>query len=198
MNIKQKITSAAIIGSMMASVVAPASFAATTVRVRNNGALSTNKVYVKNWSSKSVGQYNSTAVLTGVFTKAKTGGNTSSFNTGGTSSIETGNAKNTATVRVTGATNSNSGDECGCVDPTTNVAVTGNGALSENTVVVKNGSSSSVDQGNETFVGTLIVSSASTGGNNSSFNTGGSNDIDTGNAENTATVTVGGSTNTNN
>lgn len=182
---------------MMAAIVAPASFAATTVTIKDNGALSYNKVKVKNWSFKSVDQSNQTVVLTGVHAKAKTGNNDSSFNTGGTSTITTGNAKNTVGVSVTGSTNENTGDECGCVSPETDVKITGNGALSTNVVYVINGNYNSVSQSNASFIGTHISTSSSTGGNDSSFNTGGDSSIDTGKATNTVGVEVGGSTNTN-
>lgn len=197
MNIKQKLTSAAVIGAMMASVVAPASFAATTVKIKNNGALSTNTVKVKNVSSKTVGQSNGTMVMTSVWAKSKTGGNSSSFNTGGTNTITTGNATNTVVVGVTGGTNTNNGDECGCASPSTDVTIKDNGALSTNSVTVKNENSNSVVQVNETIVGTEIGVSASTGGNSSGFNTGGDSSISSGTATNAVTVAVGGSTNTN-
>jgi hypothetical protein len=197
MNIKQKITSAIAIGAMMAAVVAPASFAATTVKVKNNGALSTNLVGVINLSKKSVKQKNSTVAITGVKSKANTGKNNSSFNTGGTSSITTGNARNNTTVTVGGSSNTNTGGECGCVNPTTDVTVTGNGALSLNGVLVVNASSNSVYQSNSTVAVTGISTSSNTGGNNSSFNTGGNSSIDTGNAVNNVDVIVEGSTNSN-
>lgn len=197
MNIKQKITSAAALAAMMASVVAPASFAATTVDITNNGAFSKNKVGVKNLSYKSVKQKNTTVVNTGVSAKAKTGGNSSSFNTGGTNTITTGDATNTVLVSVTGGSNENSGEDCGCPNPTTDVEISGNGAFSHNSVYVVNSSSSSVKQSNTTVVGTYVYTSASTGGNSSSFNTGGDSSIDTGDASNTVVVEVGGSTNTN-
>ena len=197
MNIRQKITSAVVLGSMVAAIVAPTSFASTTVHISDNGALSTNMVKVKNWSSKSVSQSNSTVAFTTIHAKAKTGNNTSSFNTGGTSSIVTGDASNTVGVSVTGSTNTNTGNQCGCVSPVTDVTIANNGALSTNTVNVKNSSTSSVTQSNSTVAETGIWTSASTGGNSSSFNTGGSNTISTGDATNLVGVTVGGSTNTN-
>jgi len=197
MNIKQKLTSAVVLGSMVAAIVAPASFAATTVTISNNGALSTNKVKVKNWSSKSVSQSNTTYVGTSISAKAKTGNNTSSFNTGGTNGIVTGDASNTVGVSVTGGTNTNTGNECGCASPTTNVTIADNGAMSTNTVHVKNSSSNSVTQGNITVVQTEVWTSANTGGNSSSFNTGGGNTITSGGATNEVGVEVGGSTNTN-
>ena len=182
---------------MMASVMVPASFAATTVDISDNGALSTNRVRVRNTSTKTVNQTNTTYATTTVNAKAKTGKNTSSFNTGGTSSIITGAASNTVTVGVTGGSNSNSGDECGCPSSETDVTISGNGALSTNTVKVWNNNSSTVNQSNTTNATTTVTTTASTGGNNSSFNTGGDSSIDTGPATNHITVTVGGSTNTN-
>lgn len=197
MNIKQKITSAAAIGVMMASVVAPASFAANTVTIKNNGAWSFNHVKVKNKASKVVVQANETVVETGVKAKASTGGNSSSFNTGGTNTTTTGKASNTVGISVTGGTNTNSGDDCGCPNPTTDVTIQGNGAFSHNGVHVVNSSSNTVSQTNGTYVGTMVMTSSSTGGNSSSFNTGGGNSIDTGNASNTVVVEVGGSSNSN-
>jgi len=196
MNIKQKLTTAAATAAMMAAVVAPASFAAP-ISITDNGALSYNKVIVKNTSSKSVKQSNVTAVTTKVNAKAKTGGNTSSFNTGGTSTITTGNAKNMVGVSVTGGTNTNTGNDCGCVPPTTDAAITGNGAMSTNVVSTSNSTSSSVKQSNTTVVTTYVTTSASTGGNDSSFNTNGGNTTDTGNAVNEVGVVVEGTTNTN-
>jgi hypothetical protein len=197
MNIKQKITSAIAIGTMMAAVVAPASFAATTVTATGNGALSTNKVGVVNLSKKSVKQKNSTVAITKVTAKANTGKNTSSFNTGGSSSITTGAATNTVAVVVEGGTNTNSGDECGCVAPTTDVTISDNGALSHNGVLVVNASSNSLYQSNSTVAVTSVSTSSNTGGNTSSFNTNGGSTIDSGEATNDVTVAVGGSTNTN-
>lgn len=197
MNIKQKLTTAAVIGSMMAAIVAPASFAANTVTIKNNGAWSFSHVTVKNKNVKVVAQSNETAVETGVGASAKTGGNNSSFNTGGTNTITTGKAKNTVGVSVTGGTNTNSGNECGCVDPTTDVTIQGNGALSHNGVMVVNSNSNTVLQSNSSYVGTMVMTSASTGYNSSSFNTGGNSSIDTGNASNTVGVEVGGNSNTN-
>lgn len=196
MNIKQKLTSAAVIGAMMAGVVAPASFAATTVNVRNNGALSTNLVGIVSLSKKSVKQKNSTVAVTSVKAKSNTGKNTSSFNTGGTNSITTGNARNNTTVIVNGGVNENT-DDCGCVDPTTNATVSGNGAMSTNGVLVVNASSNSVYQSNSSVVVTSVSTSSNTGGNNSSFNTNGGGSTGTGAATNNVGVEVGGSANIN-
>jgi hypothetical protein len=197
MNIKQKLVSAAVIGSMVAAVVAPASFASTTVRVRHNGALSVNKANIWNWISNSVTQTNTTVATTTVTSKAKTGNNTSSFNTGGINSITTGNARNTVTIGIGGNTNTNTAAEEDTDDSTTDIRIVGNGALSTNGVFVVNGSSKSVSQTNTSVVTTTVTTSSNTGGNSSSFNTGGGSTTTTGGAANTVEVGVEGSSNTN-
>jgi hypothetical protein len=197
MNIKQKIASAVVLGSMVAAMIAPASFASTTVDISGNGAFSFNKVKVKNTSSNKVKQSSKTIAITSIYAKASTGKNTSSFNTGGSSSIDTGDASNTVGVSVTGGNNTNTSDGCGCVDPNTDVSITDNGALSHNTVNVTNSSSSYVSQSNTTVAETSVSTSASTGGNNSSFNTGGDSSITTGDASNAVGVEVTGGSNSN-
>lgn len=107
MNIKQKITSAIAVGTMMAAVVAPASFAATTVRIHNNGALSKNGAAVVKVSKSKVKQSNTTIVGTKIKTIQNTGGNDSNFNVGGTNGTDTGNNTATTTVAVGGSTNTN-------------------------------------------------------------------------------------------
>lgn len=199
MNIKQKLTTAAITGSMLAAVLLPGTaLAANTVKIKNNGALSTNKAKIVNNSSNSVSQSNLTMAKTSVTTKAKTGGNNSSFNVGGTNAITTGAATNSVTVTVNGGTNTNSNpcNECAAPSDST-VTISGNGALSTNTAKIVNNSSNSVVQSNTTIACTTVNSTASTGNNNSSFNVGGETTIDTADASNDVTVTVTGSTNTN-
>ena len=197
MNIKQKLTSAVVLGTMVAAIVAPASFAATTVTISGNGALSYNKANVTNTSSNKVKQTSKTVAITSISAKASTGKNSSSFNTGGTSSIVTGDATNTVGVSVTGGDNTNTSNGCGCVDPTTDVTITDNGALSHNTVNVTNSSSNYVSQSNTTVAITSVSTNASTGGNSSSFNTGGASSITTGDATNEVAVVVMGGSNSN-
>lgn len=199
MNIKQKLTTAAITGSMLAAVLLPGTaLAAGTVKIKNNGALSTNKAKIVNNSSKTVVQGNKTVATTFVNTSANTGGNKSKFNVGGTNTINTGAASNTVDVSVTGGTNTNSGDECGCAQAgESTVTISGNGALSYNKAKIVNNSSNTVVQGNATIVFTSVSASADTGNNSTSFNVGGENSITTETATNDVTVTVEGSTNTN-
>ncbi len=200
MNIKQKIASAVAFGTMMVSVVAPASFAATnTVTVTGNGAFSYTKAVVKNISSTATVQENTTAVNTWAGLSANTGKNKQSFNVGngGSNSITTGPATNIVGISVTGGTNTNT-SPCGCAGDNTNtVTVTGGGAFSSSKAVVINSNSTVVSQTNTTAVNTNVWSSANTGGNSQSFNVGGGNSVTTDPASNTVGVEVGGSTNTN-
>lgn len=73
--------------------------------------------------------------------------------------------------------------------------ISGNGSGSVNTISVKNKTECSVYQKNKTEVLTEVDSSANTGGNHASGNTGGSVTVGTGNATSTVTVTVDGSSN---
>lgn len=199
MNIKQKLTTAAITGSMLAAVLLPGTaLAANTVKIKNNGALSTNKVKVVNLSSKTVVQGNKTVATTMVSTSANTGGNKSKFNVGGTNTITTGAASNTVDVTVTGGTNTNSTDECGCAQSgESTVTISGNGALSYNKAKIVNNSSNTVIQGNATIAFTSVGAGADTGNNSTAFNVGGENTIETETATNEVTVTVEGSSNSN-
>lgn len=198
MNIKQKITSAIAIGTMMAAVVAPASFAATTVKIHNNGALSKNGAAVVKVSKSKVKQSNTTVVGTKIKTVQKTGGNSSSFNVGGDNTITTGNNTATTTVAVTGGTNTNTAENCCCDgEGDTTVNIHDNGALSHNGALVIESCKNVVSQSNTTVVGTSVTTVQNTGGNDSSFNVGGTNGTDSGDNTATTTVAVGGSTNTN-
>ncbi len=199
MNIKQKITTAAIIAGMMAGVVAPASFA--KVKIKNNGAGSVNGVAKVNLTKKVVAQGNFTYAGTFVGTSTKTGGNTSNANTGNGTSVETGKATTTTSVATIGGDNSNTanGESCCCNgEDETNVAITGNGAGSFNGVFLLSACKNVVMQGNETVSETMIVSNTGTGGNSANANTGGTTTVTTGNATTTTTVITTGGSNTNN
>lgn len=200
MNIKQKLTSAIVLGSMVAAVVAPASFAATnTVAISGTGAFSYNKIKVVNLSSTSVTQVNGTTAITGVNAGSNTGGNKSSFNVGGTNTVTSGTATTSVGVTVGGSTNTNTGSSCGCgANNSTNTAgISGTGAFSYNKIVVVNGSTNTVEQGNETVAVTQVNASSDTGGNSSSFNVGSGSSITSGTATTGVSVMVGGSSNTN-
>lgn len=192
MNIKQKLTSAAIIGAMMASVVAPASFAATTVKVKKNGAGSTNTAFVVNKKKTTVNQYNGTAVVNLVGVLQNTGGNKANGNTGGGKvNVNSGDATSTITNRTTTGGNDATVSPCDCPEGDMDVVISKNGAGSTNTTFVVNKSKTEVDQTNETFVLNGVLVAQNTGGNSANGNTGdGGVDVDSGNAGSTATNTT--------
>lgn len=77
----------------------------------------------------------------------------------------------------------------------TSAEISGNGAESNNTIIIKHKCETVVDQTNKTKVNTEVTANANTGGNSASSNTGGDVTIDTGNASNTVTVDVTGGSN---
>jgi hypothetical protein len=77
----------------------------------------------------------------------------------------------------------------------TNVTVGGNGAFSYNGVTVKSVKKTVTMQSNTTVANTLVGANTSTGGNYSSFNTGGGNSVTSGAATTNVGVGVGGSSN---
>lgn len=68
------------------------------------------------------------------------------------------------------------------------VTVSGNGAVSQNSVNTNQNTSTSLTQHNNADISNNVTSSSNTGGNSSSFNTGGSSAISTGNASNTTAI----------
>lgn len=76
------------------------------------------------------------------------------------------------------------------------VTVTGNGAGSDNTVVVTNTKNCTVLQGNATLVLASVEANSNTGGNTANANTNGNVTVDTGNATSTANMTITGGDNT--
>jgi hypothetical protein len=181
--------------------MAPLALADTTLTVSGNGALSNNAVNVTNASNTVVNQTNNANITNNVNSNASTGGNSSNFNTGGNSTIKTGDANNT--VNVTNEANLNKATvSCGCDNGATSVNVTGNGAESANGVDVTNANSVFLNQNNDANFKNNVTANSSTGKNDSSFNTGGSTVIVTGDAANNVGVdnkananfaTVGGS-----
>lgn len=192
MNIKQKLTSAAVIGAMMASVVAPTSFAATAVKVKKNGAGSTNTATVVNKKKTTVSQYNGTAVVNIVGVLQNTGVNSANGNTGdGKVDVNSGDATSAVTNRTTTEGNNATVNSCGCPEGDTNVVIKKNGAGSTNTATVVSTSKTKIEQANETLVVNGVLVAQNTGGNSANGNTGsGGVDVNSGNAESTVTNTT--------
>lgn len=69
-------------------------------------------------------------------------------------------------------------------------AISGNGAVSDNTVTLNSNASTTVNQNNNANVTNTVDSSANTGGNHADFNTGGNSAIQTGDASNNTWVST--------
>jgi len=188
MTYNKRIITAIATGAVLLNAMAPLALADTTLTVSGNGALSNNAVNVTNASNTVVNQTNNANITNNISSNASTGGNSSSFNTGGNSTISTGNATNT--VNVTNAANLNKANvSCGCDNGATSVNVTGNGGESANGVNVTNANSDFLNQNNDANFRNNVTANATTGKNDSSFNTGGSSVIITQNATNNVGVT---------
>jgi len=194
-NFNVKLGSAVAIATFVASVLAPAGLADTTINVTDNGVASNNTVNVNNGSKTTINQTNGSEVVTNVSAKSDTGGNSANFNTGGTNSIVTGNATTNVTVSVGGSSNTATPPQCGCKANTT-VDVSGNGDASNNAVNVNNKTKFKVNQLNSSVIVSDIKAKAKTGNNSTSWNTGSGTGITTGHAGTNVTVNVTGSNNT--
>ncbi|SRR6266568_2232522 len=193
MTFNKRIITAIATGAVLVNAMAPLALA-DTVTVSGNGALSNNAVNVTNTQATVVNQTNNANITNNVNSSASTGGNSSNFNTGGNSTINAGAAS--SVVNVTNAANLNKANiSCGCSNSGATVNVTGNGAESNNGVGVNNANTVFLNQNNTSNFDNDINATASTGKNDSSFNTGGSSVIVTGNA--TTNVTVNNKANAN-
>ena len=176
---------------------------ATDIEIKDNGAFSHNGVVVESSETCTVVQGSETNVLAAVSASASTGGNSASFNTGGDTTITSGNATATATMTVTGGSNTATNPCCCDQDPCPaveggggNVVVSDNGAFSHNWVKKTSVKSSTVVQGASTNVGAYVGAKAKTGKNKAWFNTGGTTNVTSGSASSSSSLNVTGGSNT--
>lgn len=198
MTYKSRITTAIATGAVLVYALAPLALA-DTVTVSDNGALSNSAVNVTNSSNTVVKQTNNSNISNNINSNASTGGNSSNFNTGGNTTISTGNAKSTVTVN--NASNLNQASVPSVSNTPTTVTVSGNGKDSSNNVSTTNANNVFLDQTNEANYNNDVNANATTGNNDTSFNTGGSTvvvsgdaktDVSVNNAANANIATVGG------
>ncbi len=176
---------------ILVGVMAPAAFA-QSVTIANNGPLSKNTVKSTTTNKNVVKQKSTTVALTFVSSNANTGKNTVKGNVGTGASIVTGPATSIVETTVTGGDNVATGSECGCPVADTDVDISGNGALSKNTVTTTSNSTNVVKQTNTTVAVTAVSSTANSGGNNVSYNVGGTSDVMTDSAVSSVGTTVTG------
>jgi hypothetical protein len=186
-NFKKQLVSATAAGAMLLNVAMPA-FAGTEIVISGNGAGSDNWTTVNQVSTTTVTQQNQANVTNNVNADAKTGGNDANFNTGGQVNVDTGDAK--TDVSVSNVLNSNSASVDCCASGDTEVEISGNGAKSDNGVVLLQTTNTGVAQSNNAYVNNNVDADAKTGGNNAGYNTGGDVTVKTGNAESKVDVST--------
>ncbi len=191
----KKIVATAASAAMFLTALTP-SFASTIdINVMGNGFKSHNMVSLLDSNKTSFKQSSSTNADVLIGQEGNTGHNKSNNNTGGDSTIITGSAVNNTKVKVFGGNNSADLFPCGCQNGSVDVSITDNGAKSHNSVTVNDQSSLNVSQSSKTSAEVMIQESSNTGNNNSSNNTGGSSTVISGDAKNSASVSVSGGSN---
>jgi len=176
MNAKKLLTTAIATGTLLLSGLTPV-FAADVV-VTGNGAWSSNNVNVSSNHEMEIIQKNMTDTVNTVISNALTGGNNASFNTGGNTSVTSGPATSTVGIVNEGSKNILSvPSNCGCNQQDTSVVVAGNGAGSHNYISANSNDETHLVQANNTHVTNTVYSTAATGGNTASFNTGSSGNV---------------------
>jgi len=194
-NWKIKLATGAATATLLAAVIAPATFA-STVKINHNGKKSVNKVAVLSVNAVMAQQENNNKVvnMTGVF--QNTGNNKSSDNTGkGDVTVKSGNTNSTVSNTTKTGGNTAKITPCGCDEMGDHVVISGNGKKSKNTVLVGDMNMTMVSQTNNTTVVNGTVVSQNTGGNKANDNTGkGDVSVTSGSANSTVTnnVTTGG------
>lgn len=185
-----KVGTAVASGAMLLSSLVPAVSAATTVTISGNGSFSSNSASLDQTTNTTVRQTNNANVTNDVRTDLNTGNNTSFGNTGsGGSSISTGDA--TANTSITNALNSNAAvvSPCGgCADGATNVKISDNGSVSDNSVDLTKTKNTTVTQTNDANIDNTVDAHLNTGGNDVTNQTGGSSQIRTGSASDTTNI----------
>ncbi len=117
----------------------------------------------------------------------------------GDSSVETGDATTTgsgyATVNTNSALGCGSGSTCGTGSEDVWFENSGNGTNSNNDIVYTTDNDSTIIQQNDADIVNELALGSNTGGNSSSFNTGGDSTVDTGDANIIATLVTTANTN---
>ncbi len=155
---------------LFSSIVVPHALAEEIV-VTGNGADSANAVTVASTNQTNVSANNTATITNTINATANTGNNTVNDNTGGSSTITTGNV--TENAMVTNAANLSVVSQPCCVStsPAT-IAITDNGASSDNSIANTTSSQTNVTISNGANIVNTLTVHANTGGNSANNNTG--------------------------
>ena len=180
---KMRIASAVSAGALLLSSFASTAFATTTstsLEISDNGSFSESAIISKTEKDDTVVQDSNARISNTLDASANSGGNTASFNTNGGTSIDTGNA--TSLVDVENKTGLNVANVEGCCVGNQTAQISDNGAYADSFIKLKNDTDTNVFQSSNAWIDNNLWADSNTGGNATKFNTGGNNDISTGNA----------------
>jgi len=155
---------------LFSSIVVPNALAEEIV-VTGNGAESTNAVTVASTNQTNVSANNTATITNTINATANTGNNTANENTGGSSTIVTGNVTQNAMVTNDANVSVVSQPCCVSASPAT-IAITDNGAHSDNTLTNTNSSQTNVTISNAANIINTLTVHANTGGNSANNNNG--------------------------
>ena len=160
--------------ALTSTIVFASSFAlvfADEATIQGNGALSDNTIVIVESDTSVVDQSNSAFIGNSVGVSGNSGGNTANGNTGGDVGIQTGGVGSTVLVDNKANKNVAETSEC-CPDGNLDAKISGNGALSDNTIIVKDESESILSQENKAVIKNNVEVLGNSGENTAYGNTG--------------------------
>lgn len=193
-NIYKKLTTAAAIAGISASILATNVFA-SSAEILDNGADSTNIIKLNSECVSTVYQYNKTKADTEVYSSANSGANNASGNTDGGVTVDTGKAESNVDVGVTGGDNLATAPNCCECNGNVLAKIEGNGVDSFNKVKSWKSNLTISEQKSKTYAWTSLTSYAKSGKNKAKWNTGGLVEVKTDDAQSSVGVSVLGGSN---
>jgi len=163
--------------SLISYVFIPSTFA-TELVIKDNGSGSESTLEVSSTNNFDVTQVNNAEVSNNVMTTANTGENTDSKNSEGSVNISTGEINTQLTVENSGNISS---VQKKCCDKNTSAQISENGSSSTNQISVSDISLQDVKVYQNATITNSVTGSINTGRNESSGDSGGSAEIETGN-----------------
>lgn len=158
------------------------------VKILGNGSETSNTAGLVKANENTVLQDNDARVNNNVYASALTGNNEAEDNTGGNVKVKTGDAG--VGAQVTNKLNSNAAYVAGCCTGGSSVVIAGNGSDSTNKASLMDLTKNGISQENTAGVENRVDADAKTGKNSVEDNTGGSVEIDTGDAGVSAMVST--------
>lgn len=184
----KKIIAIVVVAFYMAGMASPVFAETINLEVSGNGEGSTNSEQVETQQQTSVDQANQSEVDNQVGVASNTGGNNIQDNTDSDISASTGDSQTQLEVTNTDLNQNTVDISCDCPDSQIALAITDNGATSQNSIDTDLASNTQVNQANQAAITNNINITSNTGGNKISNNASSSITLATGNITETTTV----------